>query len=170
MKHARIQHLLSSYGADPTRWPEPERITARQLSAQLAHDPELATAFADATAVDAALKAIDRTHGAVDDLRTQRLLQSVTTRIQRLPQVTYDAAGKRRSYALAWVAMLPLLLGFVAGATSEAGDTQDLLQRRWVQTESDPSSSVDVSYADETMMAPFVAAAEFSTTPGGHNR
>ena len=198
MKYIRMHQLLSSYGADTTRWPEPERITAQQLSVLLAHDPELAAAFADATAVDAALGAIDRQRGHVDDLRTQRLLQSLHTRVQSLPQVTHVHRGKQgdqgnptevptlnvanhtppqhalgarkqRSYSLAWAAMLPLMFGFLAGLTSEVGDTHGLLDGTLVQAVPDPSSSVDASYADETMMAPFVVAAEFATESGVHN-
>ena len=193
MMHARIHQLLSSYGADSTRWPEPEHITAQQLSELLAHNTELAAAFADATALDAALDTVDRAQDVVDDLRTQRLFQSLQTHIQSLPQVTHtDAAEqlavpsehpanatvlpravgvrKPRSYALAWAAMLPLVFGFLAGMTSEFSETQSLLERTLLQTQSDPSSSVDTSYADEAMMAPFVVAAAFSTESGVHNR
>ncbi len=198
MKHPRIQQLLSSYGTDPARWPASERIPAQQLSTLLAHDPELTAVFADATAVDAALDEIDRAHGTVDDLRTQRLLQSLQTRVQSLPQVAHvhqrrqgepgeqieapsqhvanhavvphaTRARRQRSYALAWAAVLPLMFGFLAGLTSEVGETYGLLERTLVQTVPDASSSVDANYADETMLAPFVAAAEFSTDSGEHN-
>lgn len=198
MKHTRIQQLLSSYGTDPARWPASERITAQQLAVLSAQDPELAAAVADATAVDAALDELDREHGVVDDLRTQRLLQSLQTRVQSLPQVAYVQRGRQgepaeqievppqrvtnpavlpratrarrqRSYSLAWAALLPLMFGFLAGLTSEVGETYGLLERTLVQTVPDASSSVDANYADETMLAPFVAAAEFSTDAGAHN-
>ena len=192
MNHLRSQQLISSYGADPARWPEAERVTAEQLMAALAHDAELAAVFADATAVDIALSTVDRDGAAVDALRTERLLRAVQARVQALPQLTQfvqhepdeapapaDKAQaalsvaatlrKQRSFPLAWAAMLPLLFGFLAGAMSGAGGTHELLQTTLAQSVGGEFDSVDASYADEAMMAPFVVAAEFAGESGAHD-
>ena len=200
MNHTRLQQLLASYGADPTRWPAAERPSAQQLDSALAKNHVLATAFADALVVDAALLAADRIDPAadVDELRTQRLLQSLRRRLGELPQT--DAAHRvqprpdgatgahmmapdqqrkvhaadnraqpRSTFALAWVAMLPLLLGFLAGSTGGINATAALFETALAQTTDGDAGGLDVRYADEATMAPFIVAAEFDTHSGVHN-
>ena len=201
MNHTRIQQLLASYGADPTRWPAAERPSDQQLDSALAQNHVLAAALADAQVVDAALLAADRVDNSaadVDELHTQRLLRSLLGRLGEFPQAdaahasqarTDGATGAqwlapdlprtvharanraqpRSTFTLAWVAMLPLLIGFVVGSTGGVNTTSALFEAALEQTTDDEAGGVDVRYADEATMAPFIVAAEFDTQSGVHN-
>lgn len=53
----RVRQLIDAYGAEPERWPAPERDAARRL---IAADPALAAYAREAEAVDALIKGADK--------------------------------------------------------------------------------------------------------------
>ena len=65
--------------------------------------------------------------------------------------------------------MLPLLVGFLVGSSGDINSTSAAFETALAQAADDGAGGVDVRYADEATMAPFIVTAEFDTHSGVHN-
>lgn len=104
MSKQRLSEILDAYGADPKRWPEPERAAAHEL---LARAPELEAKRVQAAKLDAALDAA----GAVGDLRLEAA--SMAARITR-NAANVRLLTRRPRFMDAW----PGLAGLAAAAAA----------------------------------------------------
>lgn len=91
MHRQRIEQLIAAYGADPARWPEPERAL---LSAAPPHDPQLAQLLEQARGLDVWLGAMPAPSAPSADLAARIL-----------------AAAPRAKSAWSWRALLAELGG-----------------------------------------------------------
>lgn len=109
----RMAAILAAYGADPARWPADERESARAWMA--VHGDDLATALADAGALDAVL-ARDTRGDAPNEALKARVLQGVpgageTVVPFRTPVRSWNAGAIA---ALAACAVIGVVIGFNA--------------------------------------------------------
>jgi hypothetical protein len=104
MKRQRFSEILAAYGADPERWPAPERSAAEAL---LAANAEARAALADAGGLDRLLDALPRP-------QTELAAAVVAARAIALGQ----EAGRGRSAAprRSWFWLAPGLGGLAAAA------------------------------------------------------
>jgi hypothetical protein len=131
MTLARFQRVLDVHGADPARWPQPERTAAQRLLATT--DGDAAAAFARARALDA-LIARDEA-GQADATRVLRALATRPLPAQRRrflwqhwpsELLTLDfAPAWPRVAALAGVAMLGFVLGLTDLGPTTVGSGDD---------------------------------------------
>jgi hypothetical protein len=118
MTLARFQRLLDVHGADPARWPQPERAAAERF---LTADAGAAAVFAQARALDA-LIARDAT-GELDAMGVLRALSARALPAQRRRFLwrRWPSELLTLDFAPAWPRLAALagvaVLGFVLGLT-----------------------------------------------------
>lgn len=75
MNPNRVQDLIAAYGADPSRWPQRERLAQEAVQALAAESPALAEALQQAHALDADLDAALPVPAPLAGLRARILAQ-----------------------------------------------------------------------------------------------
>lgn len=106
MSPRRFRRLVAAYGANPARWPEPERAAAEEL---IAASAEAQMALAEAKALDGELT---RAPVPVGPATLDRLRDGIRHRVARLPAASQVAPEPW----LAGVFAMPLRLGALAAA------------------------------------------------------
>jgi hypothetical protein len=121
----RLRLLIDAYGADPARWPEPERAGAATL---LAASDEARALVAEAAALDRLLARYDNpAEGAINQLR---LVAAITSQPQgaAAPAGGLPRPANQNQITLGWPNFAALaaaaIVGFVVGWS---GLDQDLL-------------------------------------------
>jgi hypothetical protein len=116
MNPKRMQDLIAAYGADPSRWPQGERLAQEAVQALAAESPALAEALARAHAQDADLDAALPVPSPSAGLRARILAQSPQPRRAWWRELSLALGGPRLvgpafacafSLGLALVWMLP---------------------------------------------------------------
>jgi hypothetical protein len=114
ISRARFQELLDAYGADPSRWPEPERAPAHAL---LASDADAQRALHEAAMFD---KLLDEGSVALDpSAALRRAVAEIPLRAPPVVAPPWLLASFVRS---ALAAALVLALGVIAGAATAADE------------------------------------------------
>ncbi|HMI93431.1 MAG TPA: hypothetical protein VK509_18795 [Polyangiales bacterium] len=111
---ARFEQLLEAYGAEPARWPEPERGPARAL---LARDPEAQRALREAAAFDRLLD--DGSVALEPSAALRRAVAEIPLRAPPVVAAPWLLASFARS---ALAAALVLALGVLAGVATAADE------------------------------------------------
>ena len=143
MDRARLLQLLDSYGADPARWPEPERPAALAL---LARDPEAQCAQREAAALDQFLD-------GADALEPSAALRRA---VAEIPLRTAPAVVTMPGLPLPWLfasfarsvlaAVLVLALGAFAGAATATVDVEPAAE---TAVSTDQAGELAVQQAEE---------------------
>ena len=117
MTPERLQQIIASYGADPERWPDSERASARSLADC---DPGLHSALETAQELDLALHT--DTLPDLDAFTAQRIAHAVLAKIDAAAPRTTTSAAAATSLTATAPSLTATAASSIASPPTNAGD------------------------------------------------